>query len=167
MNPELYFLLICVSVLVLFTLGLIFNVCISGSKWFKTYQYIMGTLTYSKEADTLCTRLLDKMDAGLLIAVLTNGTIKLFNAEDIKQTDEQSNYMHTLAAEAEIFIDCKYYSYGYIHRHFGQSKAELYKKRPSIKTFKRIVKLEEKLRGVVSENKKPETDEKNSVLELQ
>lgn len=166
MNPELYFLVFCVSVLVLFTLGLVLNVCISGSKLFKTYQFLMGTLTYSKDVDIICSRLLDKMEAGLLVANLSDNTIQFFNAEDIEMKDEQTPYSYTLTAEAEIFIGSKYFSYGYIHRHFGEAKSSQYKKRPSLSTFKRIVKLEEKLRGDSSPNKAPKVN-KDSVLELQ
>lgn len=166
MNPELYFLVFCVAVLVLFTLSLVFNVMISGSKFMKTYQFLMGTLSYSKEVDSIISRLLDKTDAELLVAKLNDNTIQFFPV-DSTESDEDTPYSRTLKAEAEIFIGSKYYSYGYIHRHFGEAKSSEYKKRPSISTFRKILKLEEKLRGEKSTNKAPEVTKNKGSVELQ
>lgn len=166
MGVEYYFLFGCLSVLVLITVGLIINTCISGSKYFRSFQFLMSAMSYNKEADTAINLLLDKTEAGILIAKLSpsDDTIMFVNPNDEETTlvanqyrtsHADPRYVKVLNSEGEIWIGSKYYAYGYIHRYYGQRKDEFYKKRPSLNTFKRILKLEHELKKPSSENAAP------------
>lgn len=185
MSIEYVFLFCCIGLLVLVTLALTFNTLIMGKSCFKTFQFIMSSMPFSKEADDIINQLFAKVEAGLLTANISSSgsTIQFFENEPEAQTevvttrvvDELSGtyfkaqIQRTMKAEAEIWIDTKYYGYGYIHRYYGEQKSELYKKRPSVSTFKRIVKFENQLRGAPTVNDAPpsstERKEKN-VVEL-
>lgn len=167
MGTEYYFLYICLSILGLFTLSLIINTCISGSKYFKTFQFLMSSMTYSKEANDLIALTLDKMEAELLVAKLspTESTIQFYAVDKADDDGETPIYHRTLEADVEIWIESKYYAYGYVQRIGGQTRSEFRLKRPSIKTFYRILKLEERLRKPTETNTAPPKSKKN-VVEL-
>lgn len=178
MGIEYIFLFICVGFLVLLTAGLTFNTCISGSKYFKTFQLLMSSMPYSKEADETIRLILDKMDAELLVAKLSPSdesiifcdatepekTVSVLNPDRYSSYDNR--YIRVLASEAEIWIGSKYHNYGYIHRYNGERKTEFFKKRPRISTVKRIIALEEKLRSTPKSNTPPKTNSSNGTVEL-
>ncbi|EPE1232544.1 hypothetical protein ACRYKS_19960 [Escherichia coli] len=167
MSVEYWFLFICLGTLVLITLGLIFNTVISGSNYFKSFQLLMSAMQYSDEAEETTTLILNKLEANLLVAKISScNTNIVFYASPV---DLDGAEMSNQPAVAEIFIGSKYYAYGYIRKYYTEAKAELTKKRPSIKTLKRIIALEKKLRGDVTKNDSPtvvNTKKKNNVVEL-
>lgn len=185
MSVEYLFLFFCIGILVLVTLALTFNTLIMGKSYFKSFQFVMSAMPYSKDANEIINQLFAKVEAGLLTAVISpsGSTIQFFENDpgmqsevvtckmenDVGGTYYKAHVVRTMKAEAEIWIDTKYYFYGYIHRYYGEQKSELYKKRPSVRTFRRIVKLEAQLRGAPSDNKAPPSSpsrEETNVVEL-
>lgn len=171
MSVEYWFLFLCLGTLVTITAGLIFNTVISGSKYFKGFQLRMSAMQYSSDAEKTISLLLDKLEANLLVAKISAcDTNILFYTPETNLEDMDTSYASfTNSAVAEIFIGSKYYAYGYIRKYYSEAKAELTKKRPSIKTLKRIIALENKLRGTVVQNDSPSVvkgKKKSNVVEL-
>ncbi len=168
MSVEYWFLFVCIGTLALITIGLIFNTMISGSKYFKTFQLLMSAMPYSADAEKTISLILDKFDANLLVAKISacDTNISFYSVDtDLDGIDTQ--YPNPVVAE--IFIGSKYYAYGYVRKYYSEAKAELTKKRPSIKTLKRIIALEKSLRGQTSVNEPPSVikSKKSNVVELE
>lgn len=170
MSVEYWFLFLCLGTLVLITLGLIFNTVISGTKYFKGFQLRMSAMQYSEEAENAITLILNKLDANLLVARISEcDTNIVFYPLETNIEEMSASERYYTPCVAEIFIGSKYYAYGYIRKYYSEAKAELTKKRPSIKTLKRVIALENKLRGEVYKNESPsivKSKAKSNIVEL-
>lgn len=103
-----------------------------GTERLKVPQFLMSSLTYSEEATTKLNLLMDKYEAGILNIKRTDKTLFFTDAE-------------TGQKAGEIWIHNKYYSYGILHRYGAQDDKQWSCNKPDIKTFKRIMKLEQSL----------------------
>lgn len=102
-----------------------------GTERLKVPQFLMSSLTYSEEATTKINLLIDKYEAGLLSVTKNDKTLEF--------KDESGNFAGV------IWIANKYYSYGNLHRYGSTNNNQWACNKPDIKTFKRIVKLEQTL----------------------
>ncbi len=109
-----------------------------GTERFKVPQFLMSSLTYSEEATTKLNLLMDKYEAGLLNIRRTDKTLIFTDAE-------------TGQKAGEIWIQNKYYSYGNLHRYGANDDKQWSCNKPNIKTFKRIIKLEQTLEKTAQE----------------
>lgn len=168
MSIEYWFLFVCIGTLALITIGLIFNTMITGSKYFKTFQLLMSAMPYSAEAEKTISLILDKFDANLLVAKISDCNTNMVFYSTVDESGTKYDKC-TSPIVAEIFIGSKYYAYGYVRKYYSEAKAELTKKRPSVKTLKRIIALENKLRGEINTNEPPSVikSKNNSVVELE
>lgn len=155
MGAEYYFLFVCVGGLILLAGSLAFSTAIMGKSYCKSFQFMWSSLTYSAEADEKINMLLSKMSANMIVAKLdSRGNNIVFKSHDGD-------------TEGEINIEQKYYRYGYLTEYGGTSRGDYIKKRPKLKTFKKIVALEEALRGASNDNQAPPTAKKDDrVVEL-
>lgn len=158
MGIEYMFLFFCLGTLAVITSGLVLNTLISGSKYFVTFQLLMSATQYNKTSEETISLLLEKVSANLVVASLSS-------------TESRIEFMdiNTNEVVAEIFIGNKYYFYGTLQKYYGKTMTELSRKRPTIKTLKRIIKLEKQLLGDRTENKEPpvQNNKKKNVVELQ
>lgn len=168
MSIEYWFLFVCIGTLALITIGLIFNTMITGSKYFKTFQLLMSAMPYSAEAEKTISLILDKFDANLLVAKISDCNTNMVFYSTVDESGAKYD-KSTSPIVAEIFIGSKYYAYGYVRKYYSEAKAELTKKRPSVKTLKRIIALENKLRGEINTNEPPSVikSKNNIVVELE
>ena len=148
MGIEYIFLLVCAGGLILFALALGFNTAIMGKSYCKGFQFMWSSIPKSKEADDKIRFILNKLDANLIRATFDQGknTIGFYELDANPNRDE---------ADAEIWIGNKYYSYGWLYSYGGTRSGSYIKKRPSRKTFKRILELEAKLTGATVHNEPP------------
>ena len=146
MSFEKMFLLGCVSILVLITLGLIISTLMMNSTKFKRFQIWMSALQYDKEVDAKINLLINKAKEGLTTAKLENGVIYFY-------TDVNAGRY-----EAAINVCNKFNNYGFIQR-INNSSSSLTDKRGSIKTSVAVYDFEQELLNV-----KPKAD--NKVVEL-
>lgn len=146
MPIELIFLSLCVGGLVIFLLSLIVSTLIMDTRLFMSYQYLLSSLKYSKEADERINFILSKHEAGLITAKLHSNYIHF--------TDVESNNTY-----AKIWVGNKYYSYGYIYEFSGTNVHT--KNRGKLSTFKKIVQLEDTLSGKITPKETPKKESKN------
>ncbi|SOK58722.1 hypothetical protein [Yersinia phage fHe-Yen9-04] len=116
----------------LFTLYMFVVTSAMGTERLKTSQYFMSSLSYCEEATTKINLLIDKYEAGLIKAKLKNNVIEF--------TEMEKNI-----PAGEIWIANKYFSYGQLHRYGANGNISWQCNKPSLKTFKRIIKLEKQL----------------------
>lgn len=148
MSFEKMFLLGCVSILVLITVGLIISTLMMNSTKFKRFQIWMSALQYDKEVDAKINLLINKAKEGLTTAKLEDGVIYFY-------TD-----VNTGRYEATINVRNKFNNYGFIQR-INNSSSSITDKRGSIKTSIAVYDFEQELLNV---NVKPKAD--NKVVEL-
>lgn len=161
MGIEYIFLLVCAGGLLLFALALGFNTAIMGKSYCKGFQFMWSSVPKSKEADEKIKFLLNKMDANLIRASFDSGrnTIQFHELDADPKRDEP---------EAEIWVGNKYFSYGWLYSYGGSRNGSFIKKRPSRKSFKRILALEEKLTGSTTTNAPPsKSDSTEKVVHLE
>lgn len=126
-----------------------------GTRRLKTSQYYMSSLKYSKEASTKTNLLIDKYEAQILDAVATDKEI-IFT-EDGQEV-------------GSIWTNNKYYSYGNLQRYGASKSKEFQCTKPDVKTFHRIIKLEDELKAKAELNTplttatKKKTSESEEVL---
>lgn len=125
-------LYILLGALCLFIVYMLVVTSSMGTERFKVPQFLMSSLTYSEEATTKLNLLIDKYEAGLLKIRRTEKTLVFTDAE-------------TGNKAGEIWIGNKYYSYANLHRYGATDDKQWSCNKCDIKTFKRVIKLEQTL----------------------
>lgn len=137
--------------LCMFTLYMLIVTSVMGTKWLKTSQYLMSSLTYSKEATLKINLLIHKYEAGLLKAELKKQVIEFTELEG-----------DVLAGK--IYIKGKYCSYGMLCSYGSMGSTKWLSNKPDLKTFKRIVKLEKKLNSTINVPDHKSTNNSDNVI---
>lgn len=133
-------LYILLGALALFIMYMLVVTSSMGTNRLKVPQFLMSSLTYSEEATTKLNLLIDKYEAGLLT---------------IRKTERQLVFTDASTGQkaGEIWIGSKYFAYGNLHRYGANDDNQWSCNKPNIKTFKRIVKLEQTLDNTAQEQK--------------
>lgn len=122
-----------------------------GTEKLKTAQYFMSSLTYSEEATTKLNLLIDKYEADLLTADLQKTVISF--------TDK-----NTSQPAGQIWIANKYYTYGQLHKYGVEQNTNWQCKKPNLKTFNRIIKLEKSLQPNNTQDKEKQNNSDTNVI---
>ncbi len=140
-----------IAVIVGFALYMITVTASFGTDHLKVAQFLMSSLTYSKEATKKINLLLDKTEAEILTAALEEKYIVFRNSS----TGEH---------DGSIWVGNKYYAYGILARYGSLGGNDWASNRPDIATFKRLVQLENVLRG--THDSTPETKQEDRATEV-
>ena len=128
----LYILYGVAACLVVFVVYMLIVTSAMGTNRLKVAQFLMSSMTYNEEADTKINLLLDKHEAGLLDVQRLEKSLSFTDKETGKKA-------------GEIWTGNKYYAYANLAKYGASNSNEWSCYKPKIKTFKRVVKLEQSL----------------------
>jgi hypothetical protein len=128
----LYILYGVASALACFVIYMLVVTAAMGTNRLKVAQFLMSSMIYNEEADTKINLLIDKLEAGLLTVDRLEKSLSFNDKETGKKA-------------GEIWTGNKYYAYANLAKYGANNSNEWSCFKPKIKTFKRVVKLEQSL----------------------
>lgn len=160
-----YFMIACLVVVALFGLSLIVCTVCMGTELFIGLQVLMGSLSYSKEVDDKLQLELAKIDAGLCDVEVTQHRISLYNKLEPDETPNTSRgEFYYRESYISIWVENKFYSYGYICDTNGVTRSNYSGKRPSVAVIKRILQLQKSGGDRTTKKTKVNKEEEKTVI---
>lgn len=131
------------------TFIMLFMVSIIGTKYFKTAQFMLSSLSYDKDMDSKVTMLIERIRGNLAYAELNDGEIVVYETSSNRRL-------------GVISIKAKYHHYGHL-KYYGDRSCTPAK--TSIRTFKRVVALEAYLESKTENSETAEVSKKKGEKE--